>query len=77
MPEETLHAFADHGTVSGTLAAGADPANEALLARFGAADVDVPELGRRLQEQGVEAFAHAWQSLLARIEEKAAGFQAR
>jgi transaldolase len=77
MPEETLHAFADHGTVSGTLAAGADPANEALLARFGAASVDVSELGRRLQEQGVEAFAHAWQSLLARIEEKAAGFQAR
>ncbi|MGD0018835.1 MAG: transaldolase [Candidatus Limnocylindrales bacterium] len=77
MPEETLLAFADHGTVSGTLAAGADPANEALLARFGTAGVDVPELGRRLQEQGVEAFARAWQSLLARIEDKAAGFATR
>ena len=77
MPEETLHAFADHGTVSETLAAGSTRQNDALLARFKAADVDVPGLGRRLQEQGVEAFAHAWESLLARIHEKAAAISAR
>jgi transaldolase len=76
MPEETLHAFADHGTVGGTLAAGPDPQNDTLIARFEAAGVEVAELGFRLQEQGVEAFARAWQSLLARIEEKAAAIAA-
>ncbi len=35
MPEETLLAFADHGTVAATLAASPDPQNEALIARFG------------------------------------------
>ncbi|MGA2512386.1 MAG: transaldolase [Candidatus Limnocylindrales bacterium] len=72
MPEETLLAFADHGTVADTLAVGPDPQDEALIARFEAAGVDVGELGRRLQDQGVEAFERAWQSLLTRIDEKAA-----
>jgi transaldolase len=83
MPEETLLAFADHGTVAGTIApgpemtagtlvAGLNSQNEALIARFEAAGVDVADLGRRLQEQGVESFAAAWKSLLARIDETAA-----
>jgi len=76
MPEETLLAFADHGAVAGTLAAGPDPKNDALIARFEAAGLDVADLGRRLQEQGVEAFERAWQSLLTRIEDKASGFSA-
>ncbi len=71
MPEETLHSFADHGTVGATLAAGPDPQNDALLAKFATAGVDIEGLGLRLQEQGVAAFATAWQSLLARIQEKA------
>ncbi len=77
MPEATLLAFADHGTVAGTLAAGSTRENDALLARFGAAGVNIDELGEVLQEQGVEAFALAWESLLARIHEKAAAISAR
>jgi transaldolase len=76
MPDETLHAFADHGTVGATLAAGPDPQNDALVARFEAAGIDVAGLGLRLQEQGVASFATAWQSLLARIQEKAAAIAA-
>jgi transaldolase len=76
MPEETLHAFADHGTVGATLAAGPDPQNDALVARLEAAGIDVAGLGVRLQEQGVASFATAWQSLLARIQEKAAAIAA-
>jgi transaldolase len=76
MPEETLHAFADHGTVGATLAAGPDAQNEALIARFEAAGVDIGGLGLRLQEQGVASFAAAWQSLLNRIQEKAAAIAA-
>jgi transaldolase len=77
MPEATLLAYADHGTVSETLAAGSTRQNEALLARFEAAGVDIVKLGDLLQQQGVEAFAKAWQSLLALIHEKAAAISAR
>jgi transaldolase len=83
MPEETLLAFADHGTVAGTImpgvkmsaggfAAGPNSQNEALIARIQMEGVDVDELGRLLQEQGVTSFAAAWQSLLTRIKETAA-----
>jgi transaldolase len=77
MPEETLLAFADHGTVAHTMQARPDLPDPALMARFKAAGVDLTDLARRLQEAGVESFATAWKSLLARIEEKAAAAVAR
>ncbi len=88
MPEETLLAFANHGsvapeigarpaTLAGTLAAGVESSNEDLIARFKAEGVDVDNLGRLLQEQGVTSFAAAWQSLLTRIKDKAAAPVAR
>jgi transaldolase len=72
MPEETLLAFADHGNLTGTMAAGSVDQSEKLLARFAEVGVDVAELGNRLQEQGVVSFETAWKSLLARIEQCAA-----
>jgi transaldolase len=72
MPEETLIAFADHGTVDRTLGAGPDPENDALLARFEAAGVNLADSARRLQEEGVDAFVRAWRSLLGLIDRKAA-----
>ena len=80
MPEETLLAFADHGSVAtevtagpemlaGTLVAGVNSINEELIARFAREGVDIDKLGRLLQEQGVTSFAAAWQSLLSRIKE--------
>jgi transaldolase len=88
MPEETLLAFADHGTVATTIlpgvkmsasgfGAGPNSQNEALLARFAKAGVNVDDLGRLLQEQGVQSFATAWRSLLSRIEATAAAPVAR
>jgi transaldolase len=72
MPEETLLAFADHGTVAHTMQARADLPDSALMAGFKAAGVDLTDLARRLQEAGVESFATAWKSLLTRIEQTAA-----
>jgi transaldolase len=76
MPEETLLAFADHGRVSAMLPTGVDPENETFISRIEATGVNVDELAVRLQEQGVTSFATAWQSLLARIHEKAAAIAA-
>lgn len=72
MPEETLLAFADHGSVGQTLAIGCDRGGEAILARFKSAGVDEAELAGRLQVKGVDAFISSWNKLLGRIEEKTA-----
>jgi transaldolase len=77
MPEETLLAFADHGTVAHTMQARADLPDPALMVGFKAAGVDLTDLARRLQEAGVESFATAWKSLLTRIEQTAAAAVAR
>jgi transaldolase len=77
MPEETLLAFADHGTVAHTMQTRADLPDPALMAAFGAAGVDLADLARRLQEAGVASFATAWKSLLTRIEQTAAAVEAR
>jgi hypothetical protein len=52
--------------------AGANSHNEELIGRFEKEGVNIDELGVRLQQLGVEAFATAWQSLLTRIKETAA-----
>ena len=71
MPDETLLAFADHGSVDHLLTpdeAGAD----ALLARFEAAGIDIAALALQLQEHGAESFRKSWESLISRIDAKAA-----
>jgi transaldolase len=62
MPEGTLLAFADHGTVEGALTA--DPN---AGADFG---VDVDALAVELQKQGAESFDKSWDELLHCIARK-------
>ena len=71
MPEGTLLAFADHGTVGSLLPARGGDA-EKVLAEIGAAGVDIDDLGRRLQEDGATAFVRSWEQLLACIAAKTA-----
>jgi transaldolase len=71
MPEGTIDAFLDHGTVARTL--DADPA--AALATWdaiGAAGVDLDDVGRVLEEQGVAAFAKSFDELIGALDTKAA-----
>ena len=69
MPENTLLAFHDHGSVSGTLPVdGGDSA--AMLAAFEAAGVDIAALGQKLQDDGAEAFVKSWNALIDRIGSK-------
>ena len=70
MPEDTLLALTDHGSIGEVLTPDAGAA-AAGLARFTAAGVDVEALGRDLQSKGAAAFVTSWDSLLARIEAKA------
>jgi transaldolase len=71
MPEDTLLAFGDHGSVEGLLS-NDGAAAQAGLARFEAAGIDVTALGEELQAKGAASFVDSWASLVKRIEEKAA-----
>jgi transaldolase len=66
MPDQTLEAFADHGTVGEFLPADGGDADQ-VIAAFAQAGIDTAALAAELQRQGAEAFAASWQDLLARI----------
>src|SRR5499426_2523809 len=71
MPEATLKAVADHGSLGGLLSAdGGD--SKAVLARFASAGVDVSALARRLQDEGAKAFVDSWRELMGVIASKSA-----
>ena len=70
IPEKTLFAFADHGTVQQTLtddASGAD----AILATCRKAGIDPDALAERLQREGAGSFSESWKSLLEHVADKA------
>jgi transaldolase len=70
VPEKTLLAFADHGTLDDRL----EPdyaAAERTISAVADAGVDVDALAERLQRQGAGAFSADWAALLTAIEEKA------
>ncbi len=69
LPEKTLLAFADHGTVGAALPADGGDA-DAVVEAFRRAGVDTEALAARLQHEGVQAFAKSWGGLMARIREK-------
>jgi transaldolase len=69
MPEQTLLAFADHGELAGALPVDGGDC-EAVIARVGAAGVDVDALAAELQIKGRDAFVASFDSLLARVAAK-------
>ena len=76
IPEKTLLAFADHGSVGATLPADGGYA-DAVLEEFRREGVDDEALAARLQCEGVEAFAASWSALLSRLSEKSSTRAAR
>jgi transaldolase len=71
MPEKTLLAYADHGAMSGLLAAdGGD--GEAVLVNHRNAGIDLDALAASLQRDGAEAFVNSWDELLGCVEKKSA-----
>jgi transaldolase len=70
MPEPTLLAFADHGTLGGVLSSGGGSSSRTLfeIARTG---LDVGVLGEQLQSQGAAEFVKSWDELMQVIAAKA------
>lgn len=71
IPEKTLHAFAEHGALKGTMAVDGGDA-EAMLARFAQAGIDIDALAIKLQQEGAQSFVKSWRQLLQRIADKSA-----
>jgi transaldolase len=71
MPEKTLLAFAERGTVRSPMPKDGGDAEE-VLKRFAAAGVDVDELAATLQVDGAQSFVKSWVELLQRISQKGA-----
>ena len=70
MPEATLDAFDDHGTVARTV--DADPESAAqVLARITEVGVDLDDVSRVLEDQGVASFAKSFDELITALQAKA------
>jgi transaldolase len=69
MPEETIQAFQDHGTVALTLEQGIDEAHK-VFADVEAAGVSYDDVTRVLEEEGVQKFSDSFAELLQGISAK-------
>ena len=69
MPEPTLVAFADHGTVGDPVPPDGGAAGE-MLTEFAAAGMDLDSLAARLQEEGEQAFNESWREMIGSLETK-------
>jgi transaldolase len=73
MPDQTLHAFADHGHVTRTL--DADPAGAArTLLGATAAGLDLAAVTFELEREGVQSFCDSYHQLLDCIRDKLGTF---
>ena len=73
MPEPTLRAFEDHGTLRRTVDAHPEAA-AAALARLADAGVDMLDVEQTLEDEGVHSFAKSFDELLTSLTDKAATF---
>src|SRR5918997_3733470 len=69
MPDKTIAAFLDHGTVRRTVDEGVDEA-ERTLEEMAAVGVDVEDVSRTLEEEGAAAFSKSFDELIQALSDK-------
>ena len=70
MPDATLDAFLDHGTLARTIDADPDEGRR-VLERAADAGIDMDDVARVLEDEGVAAFAKSYDELLQVLTDKA------
>lgn len=70
LPEATIAAFEDQGTLARTIDTGVDTA-ASVLRRLAAVGVDMDDVGRTLEEQGVASFHESFAHVLSALDAKA------
>jgi transaldolase len=69
LPEATIAAFEDHGTVATTIDSGVEDAQR-TVDRLEAIGVSMTDVGRTLEDEGVASFTKSFDDLLATLEAK-------
>jgi len=64
MPEKTLDAVADHGRVHGDTIEGTAAESQAVFDKLAAVGIDLTDVFRHLEEDGVQKFEKSWEELL-------------
>jgi transaldolase len=70
LPEPTIEAFLDHGTVARTIDQGVDRA-ERDFEHLDALGIDVEDVARTLEDEGVASFAKSFDELMQALSDKA------
>jgi transaldolase len=71
LPEKTIDAFNDHGTLARAVDADLDEA-ETVWRQLGEVGVDVEDVGRTLEHEGVASFQKSFDELISALDAKAA-----
>ena len=64
MPEKTIDAVADHGVITGDTVTGTAEAAQAVFDELAAVGIDLPDVFKVLEDEGVEKFEKSWLELL-------------
>lgn len=64
MPEKTLEAVADHGVVTGDTISGTAAASQQVFDNLTAIGIDLDDVFRHLEVDGVDKFEKSWEELL-------------
>lgn len=70
LPQTTIAAFADHGKAAATLENGFDEARQ-VIRDLEAAGIDLPQVTRRLLDEGIEKFVESFNDILQTIAARA------
>ena len=68
MPEKTIEAAADHGVIKGDAVTGTGTAAQELFDKLTAVGIDLPDVFKVLEDEGVEKFEKSWLELLEATE---------
>lgn len=64
LPEKTLEAFTDHGKITGDTITGTAAASQEIFDKLSAVGIDLVDVFKVLEDEGVDKFEKSWQELL-------------
>jgi transaldolase len=64
MPEKTIDAVADHGVITGDTVSGTAAESQGLFDKLSSVGVDLPDVFKVLEDEGVEKFEKSWLELI-------------
>nr|WP_090278727.1 transaldolase [Mycolicibacterium komanii]CRL74354.1 transaldolase [Mycolicibacterium komanii] len=70
MPEKTIEAVADHGVITGDTVTGTAEESQAVFDQLSSVGIDLPDVFRLLEDEGVEKFEKSWLELLEATQEQ-------